>query len=117
MNHRAGLLRHRITIKRQATTRGAYGSLPGTWGDTVATVWARIEPRRSREVQQDNQRQSERIVDVTIHWRSDVAANQRIYWTRSSVTRVFNIINARAMDEDRRTFLVLECRELDSDQL
>lgn len=39
----AGKLRHKITIRRETTTRDEYGSEIKTWTD-LATVWASIDP-------------------------------------------------------------------------
>lgn len=49
MAMRAGRLRQRVQIQERAETRDEHGGTEPNW-NTIATVWASVEPLRGREL-------------------------------------------------------------------
>lgn len=75
----SGLLTDRIKLQSRAAGVDVLGQASGAW-QTVATVWARARPLRSRELFAAGQVQNITDVEFTIRWRSDVRANWRVLW-------------------------------------
>lgn len=75
----AGQLTQRITLQQRAAGVDVLGQGTGTW-QTVAEVWARARPLRSRELFAAGQMQNVTDVEFTIRWRSDITAAMRILW-------------------------------------
>lgn len=74
----AGKLNKRVTIEQPVETRGAdYGEPISTW-ETLATVWAAIEPLAGREYFANQQVQGSATARVRIRARDDVTEKMRI---------------------------------------
>lgn len=73
----AGKLRHRVRIERQATVLDSFGQQSTGW-TLVATVWAAVEPLSAREFAAASQAQSELSARITIRYRADLLASDRI---------------------------------------
>lgn len=75
---RAGRLRHRISLQRQQETRDPdTGAVIVAWVE-VAKPWASVEPLSAREFIASQAAQSEITARITIRYRSDVTAKDRI---------------------------------------
>ena len=75
----AGALDQRLTLQSRAAGADVLGQPSGAW-QTVATVWGRARPLRSRELFAAGQVQNVSDVEFTIRWRSDVLATWRVLW-------------------------------------
>lgn len=98
-------LRHRVTIQREARTADGAGGYTLDWSD-VATVWARIEPRKGAERLRAMQVQDTVNHRVTIRYRAGVTAAMRLVFG----TRVFDI-RAVINPDERDRWLELMCEE------
>lgn len=74
-----GHLDQRLTLQSRATGVDANGQPSGAW-QTVATVWGRARPLRSRELFAAGQVQNVSDVEFTVGWRPDVASTWRVLW-------------------------------------
>jgi SPP1 family predicted phage head-tail adaptor len=75
----AGLLTQRITLQSRGAGQDVLGQASGAWS-TVAEVWARARPLRSRELFAAGQIQNVSDVEFTVRWRSDIRSTWRILW-------------------------------------
>lgn len=75
-----GALDQRVTLQSPAEAEDSLGQAVRSGWTDVATVWARAEPLRSRELLAANGRLAEATVRFTIRHRSDVRANWRVLW-------------------------------------
>ncbi len=105
MTVKAGRLRHRVTLQNAADTADGGGGFTTTWSD-VATVWAAIEPLKSRERLFAQQLETPVTHRVTIRYRAGVTAKMRLKFG----ARVFNIRGVINAGERDRT-LELLCEE------
>jgi SPP1 family predicted phage head-tail adaptor len=80
----AGFLDQRITIQTLTVVRGALGGHDETWSP-LATVWAQMMDMTGREIFQAKAMGSAATVLITIRYRSDVRASQRILFTDGSI--------------------------------
>ena len=104
-----GALRHRVAIERRVEELDGLGTPIDEW-DQVATVWAAIEDRRSREFDEASQATVNEITtNVRIRYREDLVPEMRVTETCHQ-GRVFNITGIRDM-RGRSRELVLECEE------
>ena len=100
-----GWLRHRVTVESAAGASDGAGGETVVW-DSVATLWARVEPAKA----------GERIVAghlsgvvthlVTLRWRDDIAGGMRLAYRG----RTFRILAVHDLDESRR-YLVAKAEE------
>lgn len=105
----AGPLRHRVRIEARDAELDALGTPVDDWSE-VATVWAAIEDRRSREFDEASQATiSEITTNVRIRYREGLLPEMRVTETCHQ-GRVFNITGIRDM-RGRARELVLECEE------
>jgi SPP1 family predicted phage head-tail adaptor len=74
-----GQLDQRLTLQSRAAGADVLGQPSGAW-QTVATVWGRARPLRSRELFAAGQVQNVSDVEFTIRYRSDVRATWRLLW-------------------------------------
>ena len=74
---RAGELDRRIVIQQNTPTRNAAGEEVDSWG-TLATVWARVSPKRGREFFDARAVQAEAPAMFRIRYRADVTNAMRI---------------------------------------
>lgn len=74
---RAGQLRHRVTIQRDAAAKNAFGESKPEWVDVLNGIWANVADVTGRD----------KIGDVTNHeidarmylrWRSGIEAGMRV---------------------------------------
>lgn len=102
-----GELRHRVTIqyKVPGDPDGAGGKLSETWG-TLATVWAKVDPRAPREILLADQIVHRITCLITIRRRSDVTSAMRV----SYQGRIFAILGVREINEARH-WTELQCEE------
>lgn len=68
-----------VTIQTITATRDAFGAEIETWGD-VAVVWAKIEPLSGGESYSSDNIQSQSTHRITVYYRTDVTAKQRIVY-------------------------------------
>lgn len=103
----SGILDQRITIQELTVVRGALGGHDETWG-TLATVWAQTLDMTGREIFQAKAMGSSSTLLITIRYRSDVKANQRILFSDGSLARIEWIRHVT-----RKERLELYCLKLD----
>ncbi len=103
----AGFLDQRITIQQLTVVRGALGGHDETWSP-LATVWAQMMDMTGREIFQAKAMGSAATVLITIRYRSDVRASQRILFTDGSLARIEWIRHVT-----RKERLELYCLRLD----
>lgn len=102
---RAGRLRHRITIERNAGTADAAGHAATTWVQQ-ASRWASVEPLQGRELWQAREVHPEVTHRVTLRWLDGITRAMRI----KHETRVFGI-EAILNTDERDVEMVCLCRE------
>ncbi len=83
----SGILDQRITIQTLTVVRGALGGHDETWS-TLATVWAQTLDMTGREIFQAKAMGSSSTMLVTIRYRSDVKASQRVLFSDGSIARI-----------------------------
>ena len=109
-----GKLDKRITLQSRSATLDAYGQELNSWTN-VATIWANIKPIGGKEKLRSMAIESSLTHTVAI--RYDVrflpptkVDAWRIQYVTPSATRIFNIVGARDVDENRR-YIVFDCTE------
>ncbi len=75
----AGALDQRVTIQARTPGQDGRGQALDTWVD-VATVWARVQPRRGRDFFAAAQDQATFDCTVWLRYRSDITAAHRLLW-------------------------------------
>ncbi len=104
---RAGLLRHRINLQRNAGTPDAAGEVVPTWTNYAASLPAQFRGLGGSEVDRADQRTALASAIITIRYRDDVSPEHRVVWG----SRTFHI--TRVTDSDGRgRWLDLEVTEL-----
>ncbi len=83
----AGILDQRVTILQLTVVRGALGGHDDTWAP-LATVWAQVEDMTGHEIFQAKAMGSAATLLVTLRYRSDIKANQRVILPDGTVTRI-----------------------------
>ena len=107
----AGRLRHRVTVQRATERRDSFGQVVKTWAD-VATVWARVEALSGREYLEARQMQRGTLTRITMRWRGDVTAGNRVQWIDpAGVAHTYDVESVLADDTGRRS-LTLMCVEV-----
>lgn len=91
---RAGLLKHRVTIKTPTRVADGMGGFTVTWTD-VATVWAAIWPLKGQEKIESMKLEHEITHRIRMRYRSDVTYEDRLLYK----TRTFRVIDFRNIDE------------------
>lgn len=115
---RAGALNQLITLQRRVEARNDAGEVTWTWQDWE-TVWAAVEPLRSRELFSAQQVQSQSTLLVRIRHLSGVKATMRIVHitddSSPGETRYYQIdgppINVRTGNDEMQ----LLCSELEAE--
>lgn len=79
MNLHVGQLDQRVTLQRRNDGVDVLGQASGAWA-TVATVWAKARPLRSRELFAAGATQNVADVEFTINYRADVRSTWRVLW-------------------------------------
>ena len=100
-----GKMRHRISLESVGRTSDDAGGFSSGW-DEAAEIWAHVKPASARENFRDMQLAEEKTYEVTIRYRDNASASQRIKFG----TRIFNIRQVRNRDE-RSRYLDILCEE------
>jgi SPP1 family predicted phage head-tail adaptor len=100
-----GWLRHRVTVESAAGAPDGAGGETVTW-DTLATLWAHIEPATAVEKIVAGHLSGVVTHEVTFRWRDDIAGGMRIVFRG----RTFRILVVHDPDETRR-YLVAKTME------
>ncbi len=100
-----GWLCHRVTVESGAGAPDGAGGETVLW-DTLATLWARIEPTDAGERIVAGHLSGVVTHRVTFRWRADLAGGMRIAFRG----RYFRVLAVHDPDETRRT-LVAKCTE------
>lgn len=74
-----GQLDQRLTLQSRSAGVDVLGQPSGAWA-TVATVWGRARPLRSRELFAAGQAQAVTDVEFTVRFRSDITPAWRVLW-------------------------------------
>jgi SPP1 family predicted phage head-tail adaptor len=98
----AGTLDKRITIKRPGTL-DSIGQATGA-ASTIATVWAKRQPQRGRDMQQSGRDVSENLETWTIRFRTDVRVQD--YFEHGNERYDIEAI----LNPDRKSSLDLVCK-------
>lgn len=101
----AGDLPHRITIESAAGTADGGGGETLVW-DTLATLWAAVEPAAADEKIVAGHLAGVVTHTVTVRWRPDLAGGMRVLHRG----RTLRVLTAFDPDETRRC-TVLKCAE------
>ena len=105
-------LSERITIQVNTTSTDNQGGRSSSWG-TLATVWAQVRAATTREALQARAITSETNYVVTVRYRSDVTAKNRILWTPSwssgTAAKTLEIRGVRPMRKEQT--LQIDCGE------
>lgn len=102
---RAGRLRERIQIQRQATATDAAGEPAGAWA-TVGTAWARVESLRSSEPVVAMKAEGRLTHGVWVRAGFSILPTDRLLWRG----RVLEIVGPPRLDE-RRSLIELDATE------
>lgn len=104
-----GSMRERITLQEEVRTEDGAGGFTTSWADLSFTpsVWARVEPLEGRERLQAMQVDARASHRVTVRYRSDLKASQRIVWR----SRHLHPIGPWLNEDERRRFATAMCRE------
>lgn len=102
-----GKLRHRVRIERPATTQDPdTGEMVAGW-ETVATVWASVEPLSAREFIAAQAGQSEVTARVMMRHRDGITADMRLVHRG----QVYNIEGVLPDPKSGRHYLTLPVSE------
>jgi SPP1 family predicted phage head-tail adaptor len=100
----------RVLLQQNAVTQDSMGDSVEAW-TTLATVWAMIEPKASRENTEQRQLQGKVMHKVTIRYRADMMPVQTGVRRRVVYgSRTFNIQGVLNPNEANE-FLELTCEE------
>lgn len=103
----SGKLRHKVALQRPIRTQNPdTGSVSTTW-ETIANVWASVEPLSAREFIAAQAVQSEISARITIRYRPDVDATMRILHRG----RIYNIQGVLSDPRSGLEYLTLPCSE------
>jgi SPP1 family predicted phage head-tail adaptor len=94
-----------VTIESAAGTSDAAGGETVVW-DTLATLWARVEPTAANERIVAGHLSGVVTHEVTLRWRDDIAGGMRVAFRG----RTFRILAVHDPDETRR-YLVARATE------
>lgn len=79
MRMHVGQLDQRLTLQRRNEGVDVLGQPSGGW-QTIATVWGKARPLRSRELFAAGSIQNVSDVEFTINYRTDVQSTWRVLW-------------------------------------
>ncbi len=103
---KVGKLRNRVQIQRNmGTERTAIGEIKDGWS-TIATVWARIEPKTGREAWEGAQTQGLITHDITIRG-TDIMHNDRILDEKNHLYEVVSVF----VDNNIDHVTIAKCKE------
>jgi len=95
-----------VTIEQNSPTQSATGAPVDSWSD-FATVYAKIEPGRSREFFSAKATQSELSHEIVIHYLPSVSSAMRIRFG----TRYFYLAGPPVNPGEMNQFMVLTAME------
>lgn len=101
----AGELRARAVLEAPLDTVDDAGALTRVW-QPVASVWAKVSPRRGAELFVAGEQESVLTSEVVLRWRPDVASPMRLRIGSRAL-----LIRAAFDPDGRRRFLVCVCEE------
>lgn len=103
----AGRLRHRVSLQAQVETRDdETGAVIVAWQE-FAKAWSAIEPLSAREFVASQAVQSEVVARITMRYRNDVTAKNRIVHNG----RIYNIEGVLADKDSGLEYMTLPCSE------
>lgn len=102
---RPGDLRHRLTLQQAVRTDDGGGGASETW-QTLAVLWAAVEPAGGSESVRAEKLEGRITHHVTLRWRHGVTPSMRFLFG----TRVLEIDSVFDPAEERR-WLVCKCVE------
>lgn len=108
MTFEPGKLKERVVIQRLSESRIG-GEITNVWA-TLATVWAKVLPRGSREAYRQSQVVAELEYLVIIRRYDGIMAKDRLTWG----SKTLEIIGAIETDEDGTETTELYCTEVDN---
>jgi SPP1 family predicted phage head-tail adaptor len=109
MTIEAGRLRHRVRLQRQVQTQDSNGDMLTEW-QTVATMWADIQPLSAREFIQSQSLQEQVSARVVIRYRDGIDASMRLVHVRLNRPAVIYNIHGILADKDSGLdYLTLPC--------
>ena len=88
----AGALDQIVTLQARTAGQDERGQARDTWVD-VATVWARVAPRRGRDFFAAGQEQATFDCTVLLRYRADVTASMRVLWNGQPLELVGEPVN------------------------
>lgn len=103
-NVASGRLRHRIRIDEQVTLKNSFGEQTTEW-ETLATVWASIEPLSARESMIAEQTQSKISARIIIRSRNYIRASMRAVHGST----IYNIEGVIRDPDSGQEWLTLAC--------
>lgn len=103
MTLRAGLLRHRITIRRATQVQNAKGGYTSSW-TTVATPKARLEGMGGRESMIASTLQGISAWRITIRWRAGILQSDQLVLPDGTE---LNVVSAADPDGKRERLVIM----------
>lgn len=103
---RSGRLRQRVTVQEATRARAVDGGFTETWAN-VATLWADILPKTSREFSESDLRQGDVTHEIRVRWNAWLTMDHRIL----EGSRTFEILSPPINVGERRRALSLMCKE------
>lgn len=100
---RIGNLRERVTLQERVETTSPSGE-PITTYETIATVFARVEPLKGLEKATTAQTVATQAYNVHVRYRDDLSVLDRVQWNGQDLD-----IKAISNPDERRRFLQLDC--------
>src|SRR5690606_15102931 len=104
-------LRQRVTLQRLTVEKDERGQDVQTW-QTVAMPWAQVEVLSGNEAVQAMQVHPEAKYQVSLRWRPDLRADDRIIYHDGFSEHVLAIVGPPIDRYQRREELVLTCAEV-----
>lgn len=105
-------LRTRMVMQAEVRVPNGTGGSVGQsqWCD-IATVWAKLESWKGREVQQAAQQQATQWYKVTIRYRNDVKPSHRFVFMDHGVRHVLNVRDVPVNVDMRSQWLAFNAEE------
>lgn len=100
-----GALRLRLMLEKAEEQDDQAGGFSRAW-QSVATLWASVQPRQAYEIATSSHLTDEISHMVTVRWRGDIKAGMRLRKGK----RIFSILSVRDPHETR-FWLICACRE------
>jgi len=101
-----GDLRERVDLYAYTLATSTDGDQTETWATYATRVPARVAPLQGRDRYAAQAIQANLAYRVTIRYRTDITAHDRVYWGGRKL-EIHGIVNPEARDR----FLVMDCSE------